>query len=244
MAKTASSSAILKPISVLSVTDTVMERLETQIINGEIEEGEKLPSEEELAKQAGIGRRSMREALKALEMKGLITIRKGSGAFVVRNDFNNYLETLNRNVQAYLRLDRAKLRHLLQYRELLTGSIIGILTESPQPQVISRLRISISAQEAAYKSRSAGRYAKAHLDFHFEIINSVNNPIVTMMYTQVIKLLEPYMRKSAEVQKNMRSAIQEHKDIVAAMESGDTARAHYAFHSHLVVSLAHLEEVI
>jgi GntR family transcriptional repressor for pyruvate dehydrogenase complex len=221
-----------------------MEQLEDRIIDGDLAEGEKLPSEQELAEQAGVGRRAIREALKALEMKGLIEIRKGSGSFVIRNDFDSYIETLMRNVHAYLQLNKAKLKHLLQYRELLAGSIIGMLAEKPDPGVISQLESTVAAQREAHKLKSAARYNRAHLDFHFTIINSLDNPILTMMYTQVMKLLEPYMKKSGSSLEIMESAIREHAEILSAIKNGDASRAHQAVHSHLEGSFQHLEEII
>ena len=244
MAKATDNSTVLTPIAVKGVTNTIMEQLEDRIIGGELSEGDKLPSEQELSEQAGVGRRAIREALKGLEMKGLITIKKGSGTFVMRNDFDSYIDTLMRNVHAYLKLDRAKLGHLLQYRELLAGSIIGMLTAEPKQEVIEELELSLNTQEEAYKNSNGAKYTRAHLDFHYIIINSLDNPIVTMMYTQVIKLLEPYMKKSGSSPDIMKTSIQEHREILNAIKNGDTSRAHQAFHSHLSVSLAHLEQII
>ena len=235
---------VLQPVEVKSVTSTVMERLEDGILSGQLAEGQKLPSEHELAVQAGVGRRAIREALKALEMKGLITIRKGSGAFVVRNDFDSYMDTLVRNVQAYLKLDRAKLRHMLQFRELLAGSIIGLLAAQPTKTTVAAMEAALKRQEEAYASKSTARYTKAHLDFHFAIINSAGNPIATMMYTQVIKLLEPYMKKASAKPSIIKSSIKEHRAILDAVKNGDPAEAQRAFHSHMEISMAHLEEIL
>jgi GntR family transcriptional regulator, transcriptional repressor for pyruvate dehydrogenase complex len=237
-------STILKPIDVADVTGSILEQIEEQIITGGLVEGDKLPPEQELALQAGVGRRSVRDALKALEMKGLITIRKGSGAFVTRNDLDSYIETMVRNVQAYLKLDRAKLAHLLQFRELLSGGIIGMLAQDPDPAVISTLEESLAAQDEAYARKSAAMYTRAHLKFHQAIIDSLHNPIMAMMHSQVIKILEPYMRKSGTDSRIMKSSIKEHYEILNAIKSGDAARAHAAFSSHMSISLAHLEKLV
>ncbi len=237
-------SAILKPLELVGVTDSILEQIQDRIINGDLVEGDRLPSEQELAQQAGVGRRSVRDALKALEMKGLITIRKGSGAFVARNDLDMYIQAMVRNVQAYIKLDRAKLAHLLQYRELLSGSIISMLALTPNPDVIRDLEKALAAQEEAHERDSGAMYNRAHLRFHQAIIDSLNNPLVTMMHSQVIKLLEPYMRQAANDGRIVESSIQEHREILNAIKSGDAAHAHAAFSSHLSMSLEHLERVI
>jgi GntR family transcriptional repressor for pyruvate dehydrogenase complex len=236
--------SVLAPVEVKKVTSAILEQLEDRILGGDLVEGQKLPSEQELAEQAGVGRRAIREALKALEMKGLITIRKGSGAFVVRNDFESYMDTLLRNVHAYLKLDRAKLGHILQFRELLAGSIIRLLASNPRPEVMEKIQASISLQEQALAAKNAGQYNRAHLDYHLAIVNSVENPVVTMMYSQVIKLLQPYMKISGSNLGIMRSSIAEHKKILRAIKAGDVQAAQAAFHEHLQGSRAHLEELV
>ncbi|TVR29788.1 MAG: FadR family transcriptional regulator [Spirochaetaceae bacterium] len=236
--------SVLGQIEVKRVTETIIERLEDGILSGELEVGEKLPSEQELATQAGVGRRAIREALKALEMKGLISIRKGSGAFVIRNDFDNYIETLSRNIQAYLHVNRATLAHILQYREILGGSVISILAARQNEAAIERIAATLARQELALEKNSASLYTKAHIDYHLAIIDSLENPVVSMMYTQIIRLLQPYMRRSGSDPEIMRQSIMEHREILEAIKAGDTTRAYTAFHTHLESSLAHLRTLV
>lgn len=235
---------VIDRVPVTSVTKTIIERLEDSILSGEISVGEKLPSEQDLARQAGVGRRAVREALQALVMKGLITVRKGSGAFVIRNDFNNYIETLSRNVQAYLQVNRASLAHILQYREILAGSAIGILATQPDDEAVAQIESALSQQERALAKNSASLYTKAHIDYHFAIVDSLQNPVVSTMYTQIIHLLEHYMKRSSSDPEIMRQSIVEHREILEAIKAGDTARAHDAFHTHLESSLAHLRSMV
>lgn len=236
--------AIIDRIEVKNLTNTIMAQLEQRIISGELAEGEKLPSEQQLSEQAQVGRRSVREALKALEMKGLVEIRRGSGTFVARNDFDGYIESLVRNVQAYLSLDRVKLRHLLQFRELLAGSIITVLASHPDAEIVAALEGSIAAQTAAFRKKDINAYTRAHVQFHSIIVESLDNPIVTMMYSQIVKLLAPTMKRAAGTPGIMKSAIREHEQILEAIKSGDAKQAHDAFHSHMELSLANLQQVL
>lgn len=244
MAKNSKSGSLLERIDTRSLTDSIMAQLEEKIISGGLAEGEKLPSEQVLSEQAQVGRRAVREALKALEMKGLVEIRKGSGTFVTRNDLDSYIEMLVRNVQAYLHLDRVKLRHLLQYRELLTGGIISMLARNPDAEAITALEESIAEQSAAYRKKNNAAYTRAHIRFHTIIVESLDNPVATMMYSQIVKLLEPTMKRAAGKLEIMKSAIREHQQILDAIKSGDATRAQHAFHSHMELSMANLEKML
>jgi len=73
---------VFEPISQKRVSEIVTEQIESSILNGTFEDGSKLPPEEQLASQLGVGRRAVREALKILEAKGLISIQMGVGAIV------------------------------------------------------------------------------------------------------------------------------------------------------------------
>ncbi|MCB1124113.1 MAG: GntR family transcriptional regulator, partial [Verrucomicrobiae bacterium] len=95
-----SSPRALKNISIPRLCDEVVSQLEHQILNGDFQQGDKLPSESILSEQAGVSRRAIRDALKILETKGLIEVRKGSGAFVARNDYDLYLRSLIENVSS------------------------------------------------------------------------------------------------------------------------------------------------
>ena len=224
---------VLEPIDTKNLTDTIRQQLEDRIVGGELKEGDKLPSEQELAFQAGVGRRAIREALKALEMKGLVDIRKGSGAFVVRNDFDSYIETLMKNIHAYLSVNRANLGHLLQLRSLIAGRIIGMLASSPNQEIIGKIETTVMDQKRALSERNASLYNRAHMEFHFTIVDSIENPIASMIYRQVLNLLEPYMKSSGNDLDDMKARILEHTKILNAVKKADPLKAQKAFDTHM-----------
>ena len=93
-----------RPIRNVRVTDEVALRLEERILDGTFADGDMLPSEKQLAEQLGVGRRSIREALRVLEMKGLVEVQMGVGTLVRRNDLDSFLGML-----FYLLFERATL---------------------------------------------------------------------------------------------------------------------------------------
>lgn len=228
------------------VTDALFGQLEDAILSGKIVDGEKLPSEQSIAEQAGVGRRAVREALKALEMKGLIEIRRGSGAYVIRSDLDSYIDTLTRNIRSYLNQEKASLDHVLLFRTLIEGGIIRILATDSRlrSKTVPTADRALERQQGALAKKDASAYNEAHFDYHFAIVNSVENPIISMMYSQVMNIIEPYMRLSASNMDIIRSSIAEHRKILDAIRKGNPAQAYRAFQLHLKLSEEHLQPLI
>ena len=75
----------IRPLNRESVTSSIINRLTDLLISGELKPGDKLPTEMELAEQLGVGRNSVREAIKMLSYLGVIEIRRGIGTFVANS---------------------------------------------------------------------------------------------------------------------------------------------------------------
>ena len=129
----------LVPIRSRKIVDVVVERLEHQVFEGNLSDGDKLPSEEQLAVQLGVGRRSVREALKVLETKGLVEVQKGVGAVVKRNDLDGFLDVLTRNMDLYLRINKADFEHITQLRWLLEGAALDQCASARNPVKLEEL---------------------------------------------------------------------------------------------------------
>src|ERR1043166_5167036 len=82
------SQVFLTPVTRSTLTTDICHKLATHLIRGDWKEGERIPPERELCLQLGVGRASLREALKALEIMGMIETRLGDGTFVCpRSEF-------------------------------------------------------------------------------------------------------------------------------------------------------------
>jgi GntR family transcriptional repressor for pyruvate dehydrogenase complex len=235
---------VLDPLEARGVTSIVQEQLEERILSGELATGHKLPSEQDLAKQANVGRRAIRDALKALEMKGLVITRRGSGTFVMRNDYDHFMQTMIRNIHAYLDLDRVKLAQVVQFREFLEGGIIADLATHCREDAMAMLDETLERQMTAHQKGDLQAYNVAHYDFHIAITDSTANPLVRMVYRQLISILQPYMRVSVNRLAFMHGAISEHKQIVEAIRSGDPVAAQACFRTHMKSSFAHLSDLV
>ena len=230
----------LKRISGLRLCDEVVNQIEGQILNGDCQPGDKLPSESELAEQAGISRRAIRDALKILETKGLIEVRKGSGAYVARNDYEFYLASIMDNVRSYLSDARASLVNILQFRILIEGSAVAYLANKQDSARLDTLNENLATQRKALTSKDAKLYNKVHLEFHAALVEGLGNPIINMLYEQVSLLIRDRMMLISQDLSVMENSISEHKEIVDRIIEGDSVAAREALDDHFRHALSNL----
>jgi DNA-binding FadR family transcriptional regulator len=222
--------SVIEPIQLPRAREAVTQQIETLILTGKFTPGDKLPSEQELANSLQVGRRAVREALQALQAKGLVEVRMGSGAFVVRNDLDSFLNSLSANVRAYLSTKRAELAHCSQFREIIEGAAIDELARSHAPARLERLEEALARQEAA---ADAELYNRSHLDFHRAIVDALDNPIISMLFEQVLSLVQEAMEASGANPTVKKEAVTEHRGILEAVRRSDRASAHKALTLHL-----------
>ncbi|MBJ8050852.1 MULTISPECIES: GntR family transcriptional regulator [Bacillus cereus group] len=110
--------------------------------------GDRLPSERELSSRLNVGRSSVREALRALELVGLIETRRGEGTFI-RNFYDNGLVQL---IAPFLLQDEKTIRDLLQTKQLLEKDMIRIVCNLPKEtfsKVLSKLHQVLEENESS-----------------------------------------------------------------------------------------------
>lgn len=233
----------LKNISVPRLCDEVVSQLEQQILNGEYQQGDKLPSESILSEQAGVSRRAIRDALKILETKGLIEVRKGSGAFVSRNDYDFYLSSLIENVSSYLSNARATLENVLQFRVVIEGSAVEALALNQDNENMEALNENLKQQRNALKAKDINAYNKTHWKFHAALVDGLDNPMITMLYEQVALLIRDRMMVKSRDLDIMKHSIQEHTAIIEKIEAGDSHGSRQALIRHFDRALANLSSI-
>lgn len=222
-----------EPISHKRTSEIVIENLEERILDGTFEDGDKLPSEEQLATQLGVGRRVVREALKVLEAKGLVDIQMGVGAIVQRNDLDSFLETLTHNVRSYLSINKADLEHVMELRKLLEGAALERLLKESNPQKLQDLADAVAHQKSAFDAEDYAAYQEWHFKFHKEIVDVLENPVISMIYQQMLMLIRTSMEKTGSHLDVMARAIEDHTHMVDALKHGNVADLYINLDRHM-----------
>ena len=172
-----------------SVVNQVVKQITDSIIAGDLKPGDKLPTEPELCENFGIGRNSVREAIKILEAYGVVYIKRAEGTFV--NDSYNH-KMLDPMLYGIL-LDKNLRINIIQVRKVLdTGmlyQIISMITDEKMDKIqqeFESLKTVVLGEGVAAK-----QVLQADVDFHRALVESTGNPILCNMHEYVDRITTP-----------------------------------------------------
>lgn len=180
-----------------SVVNQVVKQITDSIIVGNLKPGDKLPTEPELCENFGIGRNSVREAIKILEAYGVVYIKRAEGTFV--NDTYNH-KMLDPMLYGIL-LDKDFRVDIIQVRKVLdTGmlyQIISMITDEKMckiQQEFEKLKEVVRQEKATAK-----QVLQADVDFHLALVESTENPILCNIHEYVDRITTPSREKTVEL---------------------------------------------
>lgn len=223
------------PIEGSSKPDQVTKALEKIILSKKIPPGEKLPSQQELAVKFNIGIRSIREALKHLEAKGLIDIRHGKGIFVKANNLDFYMESLTDSLSFNYPCTREMLLALTQVRTIIETAIVKDISISVEADTLNELDEIIHRMELLRESSSYSNTESQKLDmlFHMAIVQASGNQILLAFYKRLSGLLFASIINSDNILPNSEKAFNEHKELLKAIKDRNTEEAVEVITKHL-----------
>ncbi|GAB5375606.1 MAG: FadR/GntR family transcriptional regulator [Acuticoccus sp.] len=217
----------------------VVTSFEDRILSGDLEVGDKMPAEAEIARTFGISTRSVREALQILETKGLVKRRHGGRAEVVRDDIGQYLASLGLTVRALFHRDPSHLVEVMKVRRMFEVDAVRQLAagEGDLGGVVE----AIDKMEESVAARDFGAYASADAAFHRALVRALDNDVMSMLYEAIYQLVIDVIRVSVRVpSKPMENGLVEHREIHAAILTGDPDRAAQALGTHIDNSTRYL----
>ncbi|SEA64626.1 DNA-binding transcriptional regulator, FadR family [Arachidicoccus rhizosphaerae] len=157
-----------------TLADEVALQLETQIKAGEYLVGDKLPTEPALMKSFGVGRSSIREAIKMLSNRGLLSVQQGIGTFVESNVAVD--EPLGQ------RLKRADIRDLDEVRKLLELKIAERAALHYTPKDIKKMKTCLERRKETAEKGDLLNCVQADIDFHVAVAAASKNDILLDLY--------------------------------------------------------------
>lgn len=171
------------------LSDDIVTRLESMIVEGTLKAGERLPAERALAEQMGVSRPSLREALQKLAAKGLLVSRQGGGNYVADSLGSTFSDPLlhllenNPGVQ----------RDLLEFRHTLEGSCAFYAAQRATGLDHQRLRDAFETLQHCYASEGKldrAREALADANFHLAIAEASHNAVLLHTIRGLFDLLK------------------------------------------------------
>ncbi|UFQ18178.1 MULTISPECIES: FadR/GntR family transcriptional regulator [Streptomyces] len=194
-------------------------RLREQITGGHWPVGTKLPGETTLAKELGVGRSTLREALRALAGAGLVRARQGAGVFVVATE----------PVADWpARLRRAAVTDVYEVRMLVEVQAARLAALRRTDEDITAMRAALDGRRAAAAGGDAA-FVDADIALHAAVVAAARNPVLTDLFAEFMPALRQGLIDLLELIDVRREEADHgdaaHADLVRAVESMDAEGA-------------------
>lgn len=217
----------LTPVVRTTLTADICRKMVGQLIRGTWSEGEKIPAERELCQKLGVGRASLREALKALEIMGMIETRLGDGTYVCkRSDF--FSRPL---LWAIASSSEADARELIEARTLIEVELAGLAAEHANAENLNELTAQLDRMIKAKKNPA--EFVQADVNFHLAIGKAATNSILMNALHLIRNLLQQWIVSAVNVAGVPDKACAHHKRILQAIRNKDGAAARLEMRKHL-----------
>jgi GntR family transcriptional regulator, transcriptional repressor for pyruvate dehydrogenase complex len=217
---------VYRPIERRKTYELVAERLTEQIGARRLRPGDLLPPERELVSSYGVGRSSVREALRMLESRGLI-VGRGNGTFAVAE----YRRPLDHSLDVLLAVDEADHGELFEVRRILEAEAGALAAARRTADHLAAMAAAVDDMAAGLDSEE--RFIEADLRFHLTVAEATGNRVLFHLMDAVRGLLLRSLASSFHIPGSPQRAVKMHRLIVAAIEARDAEAARAAMHDHV-----------
>jgi DNA-binding FadR family transcriptional regulator len=201
----------------MKLYNQIVDRLQADINSGKYKPGEKIPAEPELMKLYGVGRSTIREAIKTLAMSGILIVQQGSGTSV-----NTNLEGLS----IEQRLRRAGLADIQGVRTLLEKEIVRLAAENRNSGQLAVIAESLEARRRALLAEDPGATMEADIAFHMAIARASGNSVLADLYYHFTLILRDlFSTRSTRGISRFAMNHHLHEELLQAIEQRDAGRA-------------------
>ena len=218
----------LEPVRSTRIYEEIVRQIRMLIADGHLKSGDRLPPERDLAERFRVSRTSVREAMRALESRGLIGIRPGEGAFVREVSIEALVEPLALVILA----QRETLADLYEARRLLEPPIAALAARRATPEELAEMARILDEQASEVAAGRTGLVQDAA--FHTALAHSTHNRAITRIVTTLMDLLAQSREESLSIPGRPVRSHDDHRRVLAAVESHDARRAEQTMLTHLV----------
>ncbi len=213
----------MREISHDPLTDRVIRRIQDMIRQGEVLPGDLLPTQHELATQFGVGLSTIREAIKALSLIGLVDPRAGRGTRVLPNA----LKILRNTTLMKANLDSLEADQVLEARLFIEGALTRLAANRASADDMVEIETAIDEMRASLNDSAA--FVRADLRFHLAVARASKNDVLMQTYYLIQSLMEEVVRQADELPGGKERALVNHAQILDGIKHHDPEIALSAF---------------
>eukprot|EP01133_Synstelium_polycarpum_P024022 gene24022-28824_t len=214
--------------------EQVLSHLERRLVSGEVSPGQRLPGERILAAELGVGRSSVREALRVMEALGLLKAQTGSGptsgAMIVAKPTGGMTMLMRMQVaaQGFPVSDVVKTRLVLE-----SEVMQSLASRTPTPDLRAAVELLDSMEDAAL---SAEEFLLLDAQFHVALADAAGNQVIAAMMTGLRESIEDYVLAGVQIDSWPSTCMRlrdEHRGLVDAVNAGDGELARQRIVGHI-----------
>ncbi|NYT83313.1 FadR family transcriptional regulator [Alcaligenaceae bacterium] len=212
-----------------NLPDAIARQIRLKILSAEFQEGQKLPTEFELAESFQVSRNVVREAIARLKLNGLVETRRGVGTFVAGNVNARKFEVIADDL-----LDAGQLKHVYQLRIEIEAGAAALAAENRTARQLKALETALRETDKAGGDWQRG--ADAALKFHLAVTQCSNNPYFIRLMEHLSYVLHNAVRTlrySTTGTERIGHIETEHHEIFDAIRDQDAQKARQAMRHHL-----------
>jgi GntR family transcriptional repressor for pyruvate dehydrogenase complex len=207
----------------------VTERVERLIVDRQLQPGDRLPAERELAGRFGVSRTVVREAVRSLMAKRLLEVKPGSGT-VVRTPS---AQSVTQSIALYLRGDQPELdyKKVIEVRRVLEVEIAGLAAERRTEADIKSLEQILADKAGVHEKRE--RFVEWDVAFHAALAKATQNELFPLLLDSVVSTMRRVREIGFDIPAAPDHALRYHTAILAQVAQGDGEGARQAMRDHL-----------
>lgn len=226
-------------LKIRRATDIIENRISNMILRGTIKPGEKLPTEKELSEQFDVSVVTIREALRGLEVAGLIEKKRGKGGGIYITEINN--DSVKVALHNFLRRTDFTAHHLAQVRLTIEPTIVRIVASQITPEELLAIDDNLTYCEKkleketdAIQLKDYHAIGEKNLEFHRLIAEATHNPVFVLTTDYLLDFIPDFKKSyfTPDIQMCTR-VVNDHRDIFNSLKDSDAEEAADKMLSHL-----------
>jgi GntR family transcriptional repressor for pyruvate dehydrogenase complex len=215
-----------------TLANRVTHQIEQLIIEGRLQPGDRLPPERELARQFGVSRTVIREAVRALAARSLLEVQAGSGT-VVRSPT---AKSVAQSMTLLLRAGQAEIDYdkVHEIRRILEVEIAGLAAERRTAQDLEEMEQIL--HEASQIQDDRNCFAECDVDFHAALAQATHNELFPLLLDSMVDIMVQVRQMAFGVSGMPARALKHHRAILEQVRRGKPEEARQAMREHLIES--------
>jgi GntR family transcriptional repressor for pyruvate dehydrogenase complex len=203
--------------------EQVAEQITTWIADNGLRPGDRLPPERELATRLGVSRATLSQALVALEVIGVVTVRHGDGTVLTQSRTSRIVEAIRAHAD--------RLPEVIDTRDALETKIAALAAARRTEEDLKRIDEALEVMEADIDA--GGRGVDGDERFHGAVTTAAHSLLLARLMDEIGDLIKETRIESLSQPERPRASLAGHRAIADAIRAGDPAAASNAMHAHV-----------